>query len=58
MTKLAKRPQKASGHTDGATKGGAFSTYLSRLISNCLATRFRAGLRAAGELFPTEDSKA
>ncbi len=35
-----------------AASGGTFSTYLSRLVSNGLATRLPEGVRAAGELFP------
>jgi hypothetical protein len=35
-----------------AVSGGTFSTYLSRLVSNGLATRLPEGVRAAGELFP------
>lgn len=35
-----------------AASGGTFSTYLSRLVSNGLATRLPKGVRAAGELFP------
>lgn len=37
-----------------AASGGTFSTYLSRLVSNGLATRLPEGVRAAGELFPAE----
>ncbi len=35
-----------------AASGGTFNTYLSRLVSNGLATRLPEGVRAAGELFP------
>ena len=35
-----------------AASGGTFGTYLSRLVSNGLATRLPEGVRAAGELFP------
>jgi hypothetical protein len=42
-----------------AASGGTFSTYLSRLVSNGLATRFPAGgVRAAGELFPARGGGA
>ncbi|MER2510751.1 MAG: hypothetical protein ABTQ27_18630, partial [Amaricoccus sp.] len=41
-----------AGELGLAASGGTFSTYLSRLVSNGLATRLPEGVRAAGELFP------
>lgn len=40
-----------AGELGLAASGGTFSTYLSRLVSNGLATRLPEGVRAAGELF-------
>ena len=51
--RLRDRDREAlAGELGLAASGGTFSTYLSRLVSNGLATRLPEGVRAAGELFP------